>query len=57
MTDRFVSRTMRLAYLPPEMLERLVISRDALSVSVNEIIEATYLSWTEQMDMVVERLV
>lgn len=47
-TDRFVSRMVRLAYLSPDVLERLVISRDPPSVSVNELIEATYLPWAEQ---------
>lgn len=42
-TDRFVSRIMRLAYLSPDVLERLVISRDPPSLSVNDLIEATYL--------------
>ena len=48
-TDRFVSRMIRLAYLSPDVLERLVISRDSPSVSVNELIEATYLPWAGQM--------
>ena len=52
MTDRFVSRTMRLAYLSPDVLERLVISRDPPSVSVNDLIKATYLPWAEQMERV-----
>lgn len=30
------------------VLEQLVISRDAPSVSVNELIDATYLPWAEQ---------
>ena len=47
-TDRFVSRVMRLGYLSPDVLERLVISRDPPSVSVNELIDATYLPWAEQ---------
>lgn len=51
-TDRFVSRTMRLAFLAPEVLERLVISRDPLSVSVNDLIETTYLPWVEQITVV-----
>jgi hypothetical protein len=51
-TDRFVSRMVRLAYLSPEVLERLVISRDPPSVSVNELIEATYLPWAGQMGRV-----
>ena len=49
-TDRFVSRMLRLAYLSPDVLERLVISRDPPSVSVNDLIEVTYLPWAEQME-------
>jgi hypothetical protein len=51
-TDRFVSRTMRLAYLSPEVLERLVIRREPPAISVLELIEATYLPWAGQMDRV-----
>ena len=51
-TDRFVSRVMRLAYLSPDVLERLVISRDPPSVLMNELIEATYLPWAEQIAIV-----
>ena len=51
-TDRFVSRMLRLAYLSPDVLERLVISREPPSVSVNDLMEATYLSWTGQMGRV-----
>jgi hypothetical protein len=51
-TDRFVSRTMRLAYLSPEVLEQMVISRDPRSVSVNELIEVTYLPWVKQTERV-----
>jgi hypothetical protein len=47
-TDRFVSRIMRLAYLSPDVLERLVISRDPPAVSVNDLIGITYLSWDVQ---------
>jgi hypothetical protein len=46
-TDRFVSRTMRLAYLSPDVLERLVVGREPPSESVNQLIEATNLPWTE----------
>lgn len=52
-TDRFVSRTMRLAYLSPEVLERLAVSRDPPSVSVNELIRGTYLPWVKQMAMAI----
>ncbi len=51
-TDRFVSRVMRLAYLSPDVLEQLVITRDPPSVSVNELIKATYLPWSQQMGWV-----
>ncbi|MCA3559891.1 MAG: hypothetical protein IOC82_02540 [Aestuariivirga sp.] len=53
-TDRFVSRMVRLAYLSPDVLERLVISRDPPSVSMNELIEAVNLPWSEQMRRVFE---
>lgn len=39
---------MLLADLSPDVLERLVISRDPPSVSVNGLIGATYLPWAEQ---------
>ena len=48
-TDRFASRIVRLADFSPDVLERLVISRDPPSQSVNDLIEATYLPWAEQI--------
>ena len=53
-TDRFVSRMLRLAYLSPDVLERLVVSRDPPSVSVIDLIEAVNLPWAEQMGRVFE---
>ncbi len=47
-TDRFVSLTMRLAYLSPDVLKRLVIRREPPAISVLELIEATYLPWAGQ---------
>jgi hypothetical protein len=44
-SDRFVSRTMRLAYLSPEVLERLVVRREPLAVSWKGLVRATYLAW------------
>jgi hypothetical protein len=49
-TDRFISRTMRLAYLSPEVLERLVVRREPPAISVAELIDATYLPWARQAD-------
>jgi hypothetical protein len=51
-TDRFVSRTMRLAYLSPELLERLVLQREQPAISVMELINATYLLWVQQAERV-----
>jgi hypothetical protein len=53
-TDRFVSRTMRLAYLSPDVLERLLLQRERPSISVLELIEATYLPWARQAERVFE---
>jgi len=53
-TDRFISRVMRLAYLSPDVLERLVITRDPPSVSVNDLIKASYLPWAGQMELVID---
>jgi hypothetical protein len=47
-TERFVSRTMRLAYLSPEVLERLVLRREPPAISVLDLIEAPYLPWAKQ---------
>ena len=51
-TGRFVSRIMRLAYLSPDVLERLLLRREPPAVSVYEIIDTTYLPWAEQIDKV-----
>ena len=48
-TARFVSRTMRLAYLAPEVLERLVLWRVPSALSLQQLIEVTYLPWREQI--------
>ena len=50
-TDRFVSRTMRLAYLSPDVLERLILLRQPLGVSWNDLVGATYLPWQAQVDL------
>lgn len=53
-TDRFVSRTTRLAYLSPEVLERLVIRREPHALSWNDLVGATYLPWARQTERVFE---
>ena len=51
-TDRFVSRTMRLAYLQPDVLERMLVEREPPAVTWNELVGATYLPWAEQVKRV-----
>jgi len=43
---------MRLAYLSPDVLERLLLWREAPSATLLQIIEVTYLPWAEQMGRV-----
>lgn len=50
-TDRFVSRTMRLAYLSPELLERLVVREEPPSITWNDLVRATYIPWKAQVDL------
>ena len=54
-TDRFVSSTMRLAYLSPDVLERLVLRREPPAISLVELIDTTYLRWVRQPARVFER--
>lgn len=51
-TDRFVSRMMRLAYLAPEVLEKLLIHRIPPALSLNDLISVAELPWAEQMEAV-----
>jgi hypothetical protein len=53
-TDRFISRTMRLAYLSPEVLERLVIMRQPTAVSWNDLVRTSYLPWAGQTERVLK---
>ena len=42
-TDRFVSRMMRLAYLPPDVVEKLVIWQEPCTFSIKELMEMAAL--------------
>ena len=44
-TDRFVSRMMRLAYLSPDILEKLVILQEPCAVSIKELMEVAGVPW------------
>jgi hypothetical protein len=48
-SDRFVGRMLRLAYLSPEVLERLLLWREPPSATIKQMVEAPYLPWAEQM--------
>jgi hypothetical protein len=39
---------MRLAYLSPDVLERLVVRREPPAISLVELIDTTYLPWESQ---------
>lgn len=47
-TDRYVSRMIRLAYLAPVVLEKLVLEGCQLAVSVKDLTAAAELPWPEQ---------
>lgn len=51
-TDRFVSRMMRLAYLAPDVMEKLLIHRIPPTLSLNDLIAVADLPWAEQMGAV-----
>ena len=53
-SDRFISRMVRLAYLSPEVLEHLLIRRVPPSVSLNELAAVADQPWGEQMGVVFE---
>lgn len=51
-TERFVSRTMRLAFLSPDALERLLVNRQPPAVTWSDLVSATRLPWSEQIAVV-----
>lgn len=51
-SDRFVSRMIRLAYLSPEVLEHLVIKRMPPALSLNDLVAVADRPWADQIDAV-----
>tara|TARA_R110000782_G_scaffold270458_1_gene371373 strand:+ start:816 stop:1277 length:462 start_codon:yes stop_codon:yes gene_type:complete len=47
-SDRYVGRILRLAYLAPAMLDKLLIQRTSPAVSVKDMAAAAELPWAEQ---------
>lgn len=47
-TGRFVGRTLRLAYLSPMVLEKLLLHPQACALSIKDLMAAAELPWAEQ---------
>ena len=54
LAERHVSRQLRLAYLAPEVLKRLVYGREVLAVTVLDLSDCAALPWAEQAGEVFE---
>lgn len=52
LSDRYVSRMVRLAYLAPEVLEKLLIHRVPPALSLNDLMAVAERPWAEQMETV-----
>ncbi|QOV92972.1 hypothetical protein [Novosphingobium sp. ES2-1] len=48
-SDRYVGRMLRLAYLAPAVMDRLLVGRMPPTVSVKDMAAATELPWPEQV--------
>jgi hypothetical protein len=48
-SDRFIGRMIRLAYLAPSVLEALVIARRPPATAINDLVAMVELPWGEQM--------
>lgn len=48
LSDRYVSRLLRLAWLAPGVLERLVVHREPSTISIHDLCFVAALPWEEQ---------
>jgi hypothetical protein len=48
LSDRYVSRLLRLAWLAPDVLERLVCHREPSTISIYDLCFVASLPWDEQ---------
>ena len=53
LVERHVSRQLRLAYLAPEVLQRLTCGREASAVSIYDLCFLAGVAWEEQMERAV----
>jgi len=51
-SDRYVSRLLRLAWLAPNVLERLVVRREPCAISLHDLCFVASLPWDEQPEQV-----
>lgn len=51
-SDRFVGRTIRLAYLSPSVLQELLVNRIPPALSLNDLMAVAELPWAEQSNRV-----
>ena len=54
LAERHVSRQLRLAYLAPEVLKRLVYGREGPAVTVLDLSDCAALPWAEQAEVAFE---
>lgn len=52
LAERHVSRQLRLAYLAPEVLKRLIYKREVTAVTLMQMTECTALPWNNQASIV-----
>ena len=52
LAERHVSRQLRLAYLAPDVLRRLVYKREVTAITVMHLTESAALLWAEQAGVV-----
>ncbi len=52
LAERHVSRQLRLAYLAPEVLKRLLFGREVIAVTAMQLTESAALPWVEQAGVV-----
>jgi len=48
LSDRFVSRQIRIAYLAPAVIERMMVKQEIPAVRIIDLIDAVSLPWAEQ---------
>ena len=54
-SDRYVGRLLRLAYLAPAVLEKLLVQRVPPAVSIKDLAMAAELPWGRQAEAVFDR--